>query len=204
MWYYANNGAQSGPLQEPEISPLIANGTLTAASLVWRDGMAEWLPLGQSELARLLAPVSMLAGTTNPYQPPQVQTVYSVEGVQEEGAPLTWSQIFWSFSGRIPRRTYWAASLIWFGIFLGLALIGGLVGAAAGNENMAAFFVVIGLIPSIWSSTAIQVKRWHDRGKSGAMVLINFIPYVGGIWTFIECGCLRGTEGRNRHGSDPT
>lgn len=59
-------------------------------------------------------------------------------------------------------------------------------------------------IPYIWSSIALQVKRWHDRGKSGAMVLINLIPYIGGIWAFVECGCLRGTCGQNQYGQDPT
>ena len=60
------------------------------------------------------------------------------------------------------------------------------------------------LVAYMWSIIAIQVKRWHDRGKSGAMVLINFIPIVGGIWAFVECGCLRGTEGPNQYGDDPT
>lgn len=50
----------------------------------------------------------------------------------------------------------------------------------------------------IWCSLAVQAKRWHDRGKSGWMSLIIFIPLVGPIWSFIELGFLRGTEGSNR------
>jgi uncharacterized membrane protein YhaH (DUF805 family) len=30
------------------------------------------------------------------------------------------------------------------------------------------------------------------------------IPLVGAIWTFVECGCLRGTVGPNNYGEDPT
>lgn len=55
----------------------------------------------------------------------------------------------------------------------------------------------------VWTGCAIQAKRWHDRGKSGWMCLINLVPLLG-IWTFIECGCLRGTFGPNQHGQDPT
>jgi uncharacterized membrane protein YhaH (DUF805 family) len=51
---------------------------------------------------------------------------------------------------------------------------------------------------------ALQVKRWHDRSKSGWWVLINLVPAIGPIWSFVEAGCLRGTEGGNEYGGDPT
>lgn len=55
----------------------------------------------------------------------------------------------------------------------------------------------------LWTLFAIQAKRWHDRGKSGWMCLINLVPLLG-IWTFVECGCMRGIFGPNQHGQDPT
>lgn len=63
---------------------------------------------------------------------------------------------------------------------------------------------LVTLIPFFWITLAVGVKRWHDRGKSGFMVLVGMIPVIGGIWTFVECGCLRGTEGPNQYGNDPT
>ena len=48
---------------------------------------------------------------------------------------------------------------------------------------------------SIWSGIAIGIKRWHDRDKSGWWMFIVLIPIIGAIWAFVECGCLRGTEG---------
>lgn len=57
---------------------------------------------------------------------------------------------------------------------------------------------------AVWVSLALQVKRWHDRDKSGAWVPIGAIPVIGGIWAFVECACLRGTFGRNNYGEDPT
>jgi uncharacterized membrane protein YhaH (DUF805 family) len=50
---------------------------------------------------------------------------------------------------------------------------------------------------------AISAKRWHDRDKSGWWSLIAFVPVVGGLWTLVECGCLKGTAGPNRFGADP-
>ena len=49
-------------------------------------------------------------------------------------------------------------------------------------------------------SLAIQVKRWHDRNKSGWWVLIGLIPLIGGIWALIETGFLAGDDGENRFG----
>jgi uncharacterized membrane protein YhaH (DUF805 family) len=33
--------------------------------------------------------------------------------------------------------------------------------------------------------------------------LITFVPIIGGLWTFVECGCLDGTPGSNRFGPSP-
>ena len=47
-WYYSKDGAQLGPVSEPEIKAMLANGTLDAhSSLVWQSGMADWLPAAQ-------------------------------------------------------------------------------------------------------------------------------------------------------------
>jgi uncharacterized membrane protein YhaH (DUF805 family) len=53
----------------------------------------------------------------------------------------------------------------------------------------------------LWPSLAIQIKRFHDRDKSGWWVLLNLIPIIGPIWLFIELGFLPGTPGPNRFGN---
>jgi uncharacterized membrane protein YhaH (DUF805 family) len=55
----------------------------------------------------------------------------------------------------------------------------------------------------LYPSLAVAAKRFHDRDKSGWWVLIIFIPIVGIIWYIVELGCLPGTPGPNRFGSDP-
>ena len=55
----------------------------------------------------------------------------------------------------------------------------------------------------LWSDLAIQVKRWHDRDKPWFWLFIGFIPLLGGLWLFVELGCLDGTAGDNRFGHSP-
>ena len=47
-WYYASNGQQLGPVDDAQLDALVAAGTVTPDSLVWREGMANWQPLGQA------------------------------------------------------------------------------------------------------------------------------------------------------------
>jgi uncharacterized membrane protein YhaH (DUF805 family) len=70
-------------------------------------------------------------------------------------------------------------------------------------EDLLTIVTLVAYIPMIWSSLAIQTKRWHDRDKSGLWILIGFIPIVGPLWAFVECGLLPGTPGSNQFGRDP-
>jgi len=54
MWYYACAGKYEGPFQEDYIGRKLRAGVLQRETLVWREGMAEWQPLAQTELAELL------------------------------------------------------------------------------------------------------------------------------------------------------
>ena len=122
--------------------------------------------------------------------------------------------VLFTFRGRIPRRTYWLWSLVpvfVVGLVMGLLMPLFMTPAPAGSPTaepqisaLGSVVMLLLYIPLIWIGLAVGIKRWHDRGKSGAWILIALIPFVGGIWTFVECGCLRGTEGPNQYGADPT
>jgi uncharacterized membrane protein YhaH (DUF805 family) len=53
-------------------------------------------------------------------------------------------------------------------------------------------------IPSI----AVQVRRFHDQDRTGWLILLGLIPYVGGLIVLVFM-CLPGTRGTNRFGPDP-
>ena len=43
-WYYAKDGQQAGPIDEAELATLITSGTIQGTTLVWKEGMAQWMP----------------------------------------------------------------------------------------------------------------------------------------------------------------
>src|SRR5262249_25257202 len=43
-WYYADNGRQVGPIEEPALDELVTAGVVRDDTLVWREGMANWQP----------------------------------------------------------------------------------------------------------------------------------------------------------------
>jgi uncharacterized membrane protein YhaH (DUF805 family) len=132
----------------------------------------------------------------NPYAAPTATITAPITS----SAPLTWKQILFSFEGRIPRRIFWGYTLLSMGIGWGAFFLMSLI-----LPQMLLFALgAIAYIAILWAGLALSAKRWHDRDKSAAWILIAFIPIVGGIWSFVECGCLRGTEGANKYGGDPT
>lgn len=65
-FFVAVNGQQSGPFQQAVLQQMAANGSLTVATLVWRQGMAAWQPAGSvPELANLFG-----AAAPPPLPPP--------------------------------------------------------------------------------------------------------------------------------------
>ncbi len=44
-WYYTRNQEQQGPVTEADLGNLLQAGTISAETLVWRDGMPDWKPL---------------------------------------------------------------------------------------------------------------------------------------------------------------
>jgi uncharacterized membrane protein YhaH (DUF805 family) len=128
--------------------------------------------------------------------------------------------LFFSYSGRIGRMPYWLGTLA-IGVvqyivcmyLLNLAMPGVIELVEANpkltmdvfNEIMLRVVAPMGIVSLVfmWPTYAIYTKRWHDRGKSGWWSLILFIPFIGALWMFIECGFLSGTEGTNNYGPDP-
>lgn len=78
QWYYSKNGTQLGPVEQGELLSKIATGEVTASDLVWREGMADWIPSSQvSELSvittgglGIAVPVPGPQGPVSPYAPP--------------------------------------------------------------------------------------------------------------------------------------
>jgi uncharacterized membrane protein YhaH (DUF805 family) len=120
-----------------------------------------------------------------------------------------------SFRGRIGRKGYWVAfgvahllllvarfvlmlETMLFGFQRPTDLFGRSLGFAIG---------ILGLILVVlyfWSLSASIVKRLHDLNITGWVALLCvFLGFFLLFLPFILLGCIRGTTGPNRYGSDP-
>lgn len=109
---------------------------------------------------------------------------------------MNFSDLYFSFNGRIGRQTYWMKGMVVLGILGALAF-----GLDMLVEADGVIFSIIYLL-AIWPSLALQAKRWHDLNRSAWWILMSLVPLVN-IWAAIELGFIKGTEGENEYGSDP-
>ncbi len=68
-WHYESGGQSAGPIPEEELRRLLAAGTLTTKTLIWREGMAAWAPLGETLGAPSAPPPA--SGGADAGEPPQ-------------------------------------------------------------------------------------------------------------------------------------
>lgn len=125
-------------------------------------------------------------------------------------------QKYVTFSGRASRSEFWWFQLFYWSVMLVGALLAGVVGAMSkGQEGtspvLIALAVVVGLfaIAMFLPSLSLQVRRFHDRNKSGWWLLLlfvlNAVPYLGFISAIaiLVITVLKGDVGPNKFGPDP-
>jgi uncharacterized membrane protein YhaH (DUF805 family) len=111
-------------------------------------------------------------------------------------------QLYFGFNGRIGRGGYWLGMVSFWISLVGFFTVLNLIDARAVQQNKDVWLLAVSPLGG-WVWLALSIKRWHDRDKSAAWVALAMVPGIGGPWTFVECGCLRGTLGPNRYGADP-
>src|SRR5258706_7074106 len=47
-WYYVAENKSIGPIDDQQFGQLVGSGNIRAETLVWREGMANWLPYRQA------------------------------------------------------------------------------------------------------------------------------------------------------------
>jgi uncharacterized membrane protein YhaH (DUF805 family) len=123
-----------------------------------------------------------------------------------------WLHFLFTFQGRASRSQFWllyvlpilGIEIVYATAMVATAVIrnGGSFDFNIYNREVMPMLFVFGLA-MLWPRIAVSVKRFHDRGKSGWMYLIGFIPIVGPIWLLIDLGILPGQRGENQYGPDP-
>lgn len=105
------------------------------------------------------------------------------------------------FSGRSSRAEYWYFVLFNLIISFVLGFIDGAIGTfdpVSGYGLISGLYMLVVLIPSI----AVGIRRLHDIGKSGWMLLVGLIPIVGAIW-LIVLFVKDSDPGKNEYGPNP-
>jgi uncharacterized membrane protein YhaH (DUF805 family) len=145
---------------------------------------------------------------------------------------MDFGYLYTSFDGRINRKPYWMGTLLLIAGWIILLLVLTFAGVGVGSRAFAAVVLIIQLI-MLYPSSALMIKRLHDRNHPSWWVAFILVPvilngltnalgitgdplnqnaldylfmavtFIIGIWFFIELGCLRGTVGPNEYGPDP-
>ena len=116
---------------------------------------------------------------------------------------FNFQQFYFSVQGRVNRKQLWLRLILpIIVITLVLAFVDRGIGIYHPNTGvgiLSGLFALASPIPAILG----DIKRWHDRDKSGWWMLIALIPIIGSMWLLIELGFLAGTPGPNRFGLPP-
>jgi uncharacterized membrane protein YhaH (DUF805 family) len=100
------------------------------------------------------------------------------------------------FHGRASRAEYWWFALFTFLVLFGLSIPTYIVGVTTSRDGcqipgpaavpmliVLALFWLAAVVPSI----SLTVRRLHDAGYSGWLVLLTLVPYVGSLIVAIFC-----------------
>jgi uncharacterized membrane protein YhaH (DUF805 family) len=104
-------------------------------------------------------------------------------------------QNYVGFQGRARRKEYWM-------FFLFNAIISIVLGILQSFGNLFIVLTIIYSLAVLLPSLAVTVRRLHDTGRSGWMILLGLIPLVGGI-ILLVFSCQDSHDQLNQYGPNP-
>ena len=115
--------------------------------------------------------------------------------------PITaWKRVvienYAEYQGRAARPEYWWFVLANVVVYVAVLILIALIGTVAGLAIWFVYALAI-LVPSV----CVAIRRLHDSDKSGWVLLLGFIPFVGGIILLVLM-VLPGTPGPNKFGPE--
>lgn len=124
------------------------------------------------------------------------------------------NNVGFSLSGRARRREFWYNWLFYFIVLICISIVLGIVGGVLSKITGVSFFSSVcsvltslaGLYVGFIKMLPIAVRRFHDSGKSGILVLVCILTSwccCIGVIAYIVILCLDSTPGDNAYGSNP-
>ena len=205
VWHFVEGGKRAGPFTEDEMKGFVRQGRVRSDTLVWCDGMTDWMPLHLSKGAPLLLEASETVKQATPPALPGGVFYDSTTVLPGHGGPGKPMGLFEAagscfgkyatFSGRASRSEFW-----YFGLFYLLVIILSSVLAAGVGQNgeLSGLVPLLIVLAFVLPNLAVAVRRLHDIDFSGWWLLIGIVPGCS-IVLLVFC-CLRPTPGRNRFG----
>ncbi|MDR2441363.1 MAG: DUF805 domain-containing protein [Planctomycetaceae bacterium] len=222
-WFYSLNGINGyGPVTVSAITQMLKSGTLNAKSIVWQEGQNEKASLVADlfclACGSLLSPASNVCQNCGSSVKSHRQNVNpELLGEKSNSNGIDYADVlkkYADFSGRARRSEYWRFTIyntIILPLFLtsiGIIFIFIMNISGAKTETK---FIVIGVLSAVYllynlliflPSLAVCVRRLHDTGNSGWLVLIVLIPIIGLIILLVFL-VQDSQPGNNQYGQNP-
>lgn len=190
-WYYAVEGASNGPVSDAEFEQLVAGGTIRSDTLVWQEGMEDWLPYARAQGSGGAVPMPPHAPVHDGHDPARADANTFVGALKDGFARYV------DFKTRSTRSQYW-----WFTLWsLIISIVTGTIDLSLGMGDTGP----VGLIASIvlfLPSIAVAIRRLHDIGRTGWWMLLVFIPLIGWI-VLLVFYCTKSEGYPNKWGPEP-
>lgn len=117
---------------------------------------------------------------------------------------MKFSNLLFSTHGRINRGQWWIGNIV---AFIAVKLVILITHVSIPHDLSVAMFsihnITIGLLLGLlyfYIHICLHVKRWHDLGKPGYFVLLNYVPVIGFFIAIIALGIVAGDEESNEYG----
>ena len=178
VWFYVEAGTQRGPHTAAEMAEVVRR--LGPSTLVWRDGLAEWVQAeAVPEFARAPWPAppgpTPVPGRAARPGDPEPHTLNPL---------ILWRRCF-SWSGRFSRSEF-AVAYLGYNVVLAalIGLVAALIAVALGGRKSEVGEIVLGVFAIVWFLLAVvislgsTVRRLHDLGQSGWLAVISLVPCV--------------------------
>jgi uncharacterized RDD family membrane protein YckC len=212
-WYFADGQDRQGPLSADDMRQRFQRGDITLATLVWREGFAQWAPLSEAveelQLQNLASAASNLGsgidlrgdytaidngtaplpgtggGTYSPYTAPAAATGYANAAVVN-GQDVVYAG-FWK-----RYAAYFIDYILLTVVTLPLSMIINLTGAGSGNESVQVALTLVVMLLSMVISIGYYAGFHASRGGAtlGKMAVgIKVVRGNGERISFLRAFC---------------
>jgi len=192
MWYYSLNDQQAGPISQVELAQML-NETLPSDTMVWQDGMSEWLPAQDVDAFRNIEASSYAVPNSTADQNMQLS---GTEGIPAEPIPLDISFCI-SRSWKTTIASFGTIFLTWF-VYVFLIVIVDVVLSIMGSAIDGPS--VVAPITEGMTTSGAFLESYSQSQQTGVASIIASILSQIFKWflalglTFIGLNILRGKD----------